>query len=91
LVEKADSYDGIVMCSVSMLPIDPRIRKSVVTRILEQGCKMHFTFENFVVAFPHQLTELEELFSLIDFSTNEQFLNHFLSPTQPKHRLGAKF
>ena len=91
LVEKAANYDGIVMCSVSMLPTDSLIRKSIVTRTLEQGCKLHFTFENFVVAFPDQLTELEELFSLIDFSTNEQFLNHFLNPTQSKHLLGAKF
>ena len=78
LVEKADSYDGIVMCSVSMLPNDPRIRKSVVTRILEQGCKLHFTFEQIVVSSLEELAELEELVSLVALSTSQQALTNSL-------------
>ena len=78
LVEKADSYDGIVMCSVSMLPNDPRIRKSVVTRILEQGCKLHFTFEQIVVSSLEELVELEELVSLVALSTSQQSLTNSL-------------
>ena len=78
LVEKADSYDGIVMCSVSMLPNDPRIRKSVVTRILEQGCKLHFTFEQIVVSSLEELAELEELVSLVALSTCQQSLTNSL-------------
>ena len=78
LVEKADSYDGIVMCSVSMLPNDPLIRKSVVTRILEQGCKLHFTFEQIVVSSLEELAELEELVSLVALSTSQQPLTNSL-------------
>jgi sporadic carbohydrate cluster protein (TIGR04323 family) len=78
LVEKAASYDGIVMCSVSMLPTDPRIRKSVVTRILEQGCKLHFTFEQIVVSSLEELAELEELVSLVALSTSQQLLTNSL-------------
>ena len=78
LVEKAASYDGIVMCSVSMLPTDPRIRKSVVTRILEQGCKLHFTFEQIVVSSLEELAELEELVSLVALSTSHQSLKNSL-------------
>jgi sporadic carbohydrate cluster protein (TIGR04323 family) len=78
LVEKAASYDGIVMCSVSMLPTDPRIRKSVVTRILEQGCKLHFTFEQIVVSSLDELAELEELVSLVALSTSHQSLTNSL-------------
>jgi sporadic carbohydrate cluster protein (TIGR04323 family) len=78
LVEKAASYDGIVMCSVSMLPTDPRIRKSVVTRILEQGCKLHFTFEQIVVSSLDELAELEELISLVALSTSQQLLTNSL-------------
>ena len=78
LVEKADSYDGIVMCSVSMLPNDPPIRKSVVTRILEQGCKLHFTFEQIVVSSLEELAELEELVSLVALSTSQQLLTNSL-------------
>ena len=72
LVEKANSYDGIVMCSVSMLPNDQLIRKSIVTRILDQGCKLHFTFEQIVVSSLDDLTELEELVSLVALSTSQQ-------------------
>ena len=78
LVEKADSYDGIVMCSVSMLPTDPRIRKSVVTRILEQGCKLHFTFEQIVVSSLDELVELEELVALVALSTSQQLVTNSL-------------
>ena len=78
LVEKADNYDGIVMCSVSMLPNDPRIRKSVVTRILEQGCKLHFTFEQIIVSSLEELAELEELVSLVALSTSQQSLTNSL-------------
>jgi sporadic carbohydrate cluster protein (TIGR04323 family) len=78
LVEKADSYDGIVMCSVSMLPNDPLIRKSVVTRILEQGCKLHFTFEQIVVSSLDELAELEELVSLVALSSSHQSLTNSL-------------
>jgi sporadic carbohydrate cluster protein (TIGR04323 family) len=78
LVEKADNYDGIVMCSVSMLPNDPRIRNSVVTRILEQGCKLHFTFEQIVVSSLEELAELEELVSLVALSTSHQSLTNSL-------------
>ena len=78
LVEKADNYDGIVMCSVSMLPNDPQIRKSVVARILEQGCKLHFTFEQIVVSSLKELAELEELISLVALSTCQQSLTNSL-------------
>ena len=78
LVEKAASYDGIVMCSVSMLPTDPRIRNSVVTRILEQGCKLHFTFEQIVVSSLEELAELEELVSLVALSAKQQLLTNSL-------------
>ena len=78
LVEKADNYDGIVMCSVSMLPTDSLIRKSVVTRILEQGCKLHFTFEQIVVSSLEELAELEELVSLVALSTSQQSLTNSL-------------
>ena len=78
LVEKAASYDGIVMCSVSMLPNDPLIRKSVVTRILEQDCELHFTFEQIVVSSLEELAELEELVSLVALSTSHQSLTNSL-------------
>ena len=68
LVEKASHYDGIAMCSVSMLPTDREYRRSIVERILEQGCALHFTFEQIVISSVAQLIELEELMALIELS-----------------------
>ena len=68
LVKKAYQYDGIAMCSVSMLPNDREYRRSVVERILEQGCALHFTFEQIVISSSDQLVELEELVALIELS-----------------------
>jgi len=68
LVEKASHYDGIAMCSVSMLPGDRQYRRSVVERILKQGCALHFAFEQIVILSVQQATELEELISLIELS-----------------------
>ena len=68
LVKKANQYDGIVMCSISMLPTDREYRRSIVKRILEQGCALHFTFEQRIVYSVSQLPELEELMALIELS-----------------------
>ena len=68
LVEKASHYDGVAMCSVSMLPTDREYRRSIVERILEQGCALHFTFEQIVISSLAQLVELEELVALIELS-----------------------
>ena len=68
LVEKAKQYDGIAMCSVSMLPNDREYQRSIVKRILEQGCALHFTFEQIVISSIDQAVELEELLSLIELS-----------------------
>ena len=70
LVEKANQYGGIAMCSVSMLPSDHKYRHSIVRRILERGCALNFTFEQIVVTSFDQIAELEELVSLIDLASN---------------------
>ena len=71
LVEKASRYDGIAMCSVSMLPDDHEYRRSIVKRILEQGCALHFTFEQITISSVDELAELEELVSLIELSPHQ--------------------
>ena len=68
LVEKASHYDGIAMCSISMLPTDREYRHSIVKRILEQGCALHFTFEQIMISSVGQIVELEELVALIELS-----------------------
>ena len=71
------------MCSVSMLPGDPKVRQMITRRVLEQGCLLHFTFEQLVVSSLDQLAELEELVALIQLSPhhtagNSHSLTHLL-------------
>jgi sporadic carbohydrate cluster protein (TIGR04323 family) len=73
LVEKANQYDGIAMCSISMLPNSHEYRQSIVKRILNQGCALHFTFEQIVISSVDQINELEELISLIELSPHHSF------------------
>ena len=72
LVEKAHQYDGIAMCSVSMLPSDREYRRSTIKRILAHGCSLHFTFEQIVISSVDQTAELEELISLIELSPHHR-------------------
>jgi hypothetical protein len=51
-----------------MLPIDRDYQRSIVERILKQGCALHFTFEQIMISSVDQITELEELISLIELS-----------------------
>jgi sporadic carbohydrate cluster protein (TIGR04323 family) len=76
LVENAGEYDGIAMCSVSMLPAEPAQRRSVVTRIIEKGCKLHFTFEQLVVSSMDDLQNLDDLISLIELSGSQYSQEH---------------
>jgi sporadic carbohydrate cluster protein (TIGR04323 family) len=71
LVEKANQYEGIAMCSVSMLPSDREYQRSIVKRILKQGCALHFTFEQIVISSVDQIAELDELISLIELSPQQ--------------------
>ena len=68
LVERASYYEGIAMCSVSMLPTDREYRHSIIKRTLEQGCALHFAFEQLVISSVDQLVEVEELVALIELS-----------------------
>ena len=77
LAEKASYYDGFAMCSVAMLPNDSEYRRSIVKRILEQGCALHFTFEQIVISSVDQLVELEELLALIELSPQHDAGNSY--------------
>jgi sporadic carbohydrate cluster protein (TIGR04323 family) len=64
VVADAASYEGIAMCSTDMLPTDSRHRRDLVQRCLTAGCRLHFLFEQRVVATTTNADELETLISL---------------------------
>jgi sporadic carbohydrate cluster protein (TIGR04323 family) len=65
VVTSADQFDGIAMCSVDMLPSDASHRRDIVRRCLAAGCRLHFLFEQRVVATAADADELEMLIGLV--------------------------
>ena len=64
LIENLEAYDGVLMCSMHMLPERPERRRRVVECILDQGATLHFVLEDIVVAGRGDLGRVEELLSL---------------------------
>ena len=49
MLRKLDEIEGIVMCSLFMMPEDPGKRRWIYDRFLESGAALHFVFEDLVV------------------------------------------
>ena len=64
IIEDLTNYDGIVMCSVHMLPQRPERRRRIYQRVLKQACSLHMVIEGFVVASPADVERVEELLRL---------------------------
>src|SRR5688572_25509120 len=60
MIEDLDGYEGIVMCSMHMLPQRAERRRRACLRVIEQGCALHLVVEDFVVATPQDVDSLEE-------------------------------
>jgi sporadic carbohydrate cluster protein (TIGR04323 family) len=60
LIESLDGFEGVLMCSMHMLPQRPERRRQVVDRILEQGCTLHLVLEEMVIRGPEDLERMEE-------------------------------
>jgi len=61
LIEDLSLYEGIVMCSMFMLPQRPARRREVFRKVLDQGCSVHLVIEDFVVASQPDMERLEEM------------------------------
>lgn len=64
LIENLEAYEGVLMCSMHMLPQRPDRRRRVVERILDQGATLHFVLEDIVVWGRRDLGRVEDLLSL---------------------------
>ena len=64
MVTDLAQYEGIVMCSMHMLPRRAERRKRVCERVLGQGCSLHFVIEDFVINSPADLARFEELLTI---------------------------
>jgi sporadic carbohydrate cluster protein (TIGR04323 family) len=61
MVEKLDGYEGIVMCSMFMLPQRPARRRRLCLQVFDQDCAIHLVVEDMVIAGLPDVDRLEEL------------------------------
>lgn len=61
IVADLSLYEGIVMCSMHMLPQRPERRARMCRRVLDQGCALHFVIEDFAIATAADYARLEEM------------------------------
>ncbi len=64
MLRKLDEIEGIVMCSLFMLPADPAKRRWIYDRFLESGAALHFVFEGLVVEDEDGVRQVEELLQM---------------------------
>ena len=65
LISDLSSYEGIVMCSMFMLPQRAERRRRLCQHVFDQGCAIHLVIEDMVVADRQDVENLEQLL-LID-------------------------
>ena len=61
MLRKIDEIEGIVMCSLFMLPSDSARRRWIYDRFLESGAALHCVFEGIVIEDEAGVRRAEEL------------------------------
>jgi sporadic carbohydrate cluster protein (TIGR04323 family) len=54
-------FEGVLMCSMHMLPQKSARRRRIFETVLAQGCAMHFVLEGLIVETPSDAERIEEL------------------------------
>ena len=61
IVHDVSAYEGVVMCSMHMLPRRASRRRSVYNSIIEQGAELHLVLEERIIKSSDDINMLEEL------------------------------
>jgi sporadic carbohydrate cluster protein (TIGR04323 family) len=64
MIQDLTDHEGIVMCSMHMLPQRAERRRQIYEHILRQGCSLHIVLEGMVISGPQDVERLEELLQL---------------------------
>ena len=64
LLEELPTLEGIVMCSLFMLPKEQGVRLSIYEAFFDHGAALHLIMENAIVQHPDDVAYVEELFQL---------------------------
>jgi sporadic carbohydrate cluster protein (TIGR04323 family) len=64
LVRNLEGFEGVLMCSLYMLPKRATRRQTIYEHIFRQGVTMHFVLEEVVVARPADTAFVEEILAI---------------------------
>jgi sporadic carbohydrate cluster protein (TIGR04323 family) len=61
MVRDLSAYEGVVMCSMHLLPQLPQRRRALYDAILSQGGVLHMALEELVIAKEADISKVEDL------------------------------
>jgi len=64
MIADLSGYEGVVMCSMFMLPERAERRRRLCQRVFEQSCAIHLVVEDMVIAGPQDVDRLGELLAI---------------------------
>ena len=64
LLNELDELEGVLMCSMFMLPQDFDLRSQIYESFADTGCELHFVLESLVLRTRGNFESLENIFSL---------------------------
>tara|TARA_B100000959_G_scaffold219465_1_gene231763 strand:- start:111 stop:491 length:381 start_codon:yes stop_codon:yes gene_type:complete len=68
LINKLKKNEGILFMSLNVLPIDYKLRSSLIERLKKKGIECHFVFENLVIKNKRDFSKINEFFKLRKFT-----------------------
>jgi len=74
LIRDLRAFEGVVMCSMHMLPRSKDRRLTILNRILEQHCSIHFALEATVINSVDDISRVEDLISLSQIAAGDRQL-----------------
>ncbi len=76
LLKELDSIDGIIFYSMNMLPKNALYRKSIFSRLLEKGKKLHFALEELKVEDWSDVTFIEDVLMIASLASHAHLSLH---------------
>lgn len=64
LLEELDQLEGVLMCSIFMLPSDEKLRQRIYRRLQKSKAELHFVLESIVLRNKSDMDSLENLFRM---------------------------
>lgn len=61
MIHDLAAFEGVLMCSMHMLPQRAERRRAIFDTILGQGCSIHLVLEGMVMEIPEDVEKVEEL------------------------------